>query len=230
MLITSRFRDYYDNIMSMGVDRDCVYVRKTKHIHELDEKAIRGILPFLSDNLGGYTFTTFLIGFVGKIYPVVRVEKPPVHRIEQIVKHLYNLEDYKDFLLTNKIKKREDKHFYRSGIDTESGLKRFFSKDYVKLEIFFVKYNVPIFSIEYDDKTFYSSKSDIPTYLVLNSKLKNFDFVRIKDPFSAFQEIFMFKAGVLGNPEKEIIIISDKDKAKQHGHDGKYSFKKSPKT
>lgn len=226
MLIDSKFRDYYDNVMSMGIDRDCVYNRATTYIADDEERIIRGKLTWPSEALRGYIFTAFLIGFCGKIYPIVRVEKIEKDQIKSILMHIYNLDDYHDFLLSNKIKIKFDRHSYLSGLDTTEGIKRFFTQNYLKLETLFTKYKVPIFSIEHE-------VSPSPTWsyrsiLVLNPKLKDFDFVRVKDPFTAFQEIFMFKAGFLGNPEKEIITISDKVKAQQHGHDGKYSFKKMP--
>lgn len=91
----------------------------------------------------------------------------------------------------------------------------FFDLDYTRYGNIFREYNVPIFIL--------GNKQ-----LILNPCLKDIDFMRIKDPYTCFQEIFMYKSGVLGNPEKDIIEISDKDKIKQHGFDNK-SFKKEKK-
>ena len=228
MLINSKFKDYYDNIMSVGIDRDCVYIRKTEKICH-DKEIVFHLLNSPSNKLAGYIFTPFLIGFCGKIYPVVRVSKIEIAPKKPTHVHLYSLEDYAEYLSTNNIKIKVDRRSYGRGVDTEEGLKHFFNKDYKKLEIIFMKYKAPVFSIEHDEDVSPNNWGYRPIVLILNPKLKDFDFIRVKDPFTAFQEIFMFKAGVLGNPEKEIITISDKDKAKQHGHDGKYSFKKPPK-
>ena len=58
--------------------------------------------------------------------------------------------------------------------------------------------------------------------------MKNYRFVQIKDPPTAFQDIFMYIAGVIGITEPVTVKISDKELAKKKGHDGKYSFRKPP--
>jgi hypothetical protein len=217
MLIDSRFRDYYDNIMSTGIDRDCVYRRQTQSTSH--EKEIRSILPYGSTNVEGYEFVPFIIGFAGKLYPVVRIVKINQDPKKNINFHMHSLNDYIEFKKFHKLVLKPGRYYSDYELYDEKGMKEFFDENYKKYEDLFIKYKVPVFNIE---------REDHGTVLVLNPKLKDFDFVRVKDPFTAFQEIFMFQAGVLGNPEKEIVTISDKVKAQQHGHDGKYSFKKMP--
>ena len=65
--------------------------------------------------------------------------------------------------------------------------------------------------------------------LILNPELRKYDFVTVKDPPAAFQEIYMYISGVLGVPARSMVEISDREKARKHGHDGKYSFKKPPR-
>ncbi len=90
------------------------------------------------------------------------------------------------------------------------------------------------------DEVFQSTKS--PTFLVhfvnhdrfgLNTKeievdydvrLTNLDYQKIVDPYTAFQEISMYRSGVLGTGEPVMIEISNDDKRDAHGFDGR-SFK-----
>ena len=48
---------------------------------------------------------------------------------------------------------------------------------------------------------------------------------RIKNSYSAFQDIYMYISGVLGNTEKNMVQISDKDMLYKRGFN-KWSFKK----
>jgi hypothetical protein len=203
--------------MSTGIDRDCVYRRQTQSTSH--EKEIRHVLPYSSSRIEGFEFIAFLIGFAGKLYPLVRIVKIDPDPKKNKNFHMHSISDYIEFKKSHKLVLKQERYYSERDLYDVKGMKEFFDENFSKYEFLFTKYKVPIFNIE---------REDHGTVLVLNPKLKDFDFVRVKDPFTAFQEIFMFKAGVLGNPEKEIITISDKVKAQQHGHDGKYSFKKMP--
>jgi hypothetical protein len=203
--------------MSTGVDRDCVYKRHPKDI--VYEKEVRNILPFASSNILELSFIPIIIGFAGNLYPVVRIIKVDPNTNKEIHFHIYSIDDFNEFKKTHEIIIKDDRYYSKGELYDEIGLKDFFNENFNKLNSLFIKYKSPIFTIE---------KELHETEIHLNHKLKDFDFVRVKDPFTAFQEIYMFIAGVLGNPEKEIITITDKVKAQQHGHDGKYSFKKMP--
>lgn len=63
------------------------------------------------------------------------------------------------------------------------------------------------------------------TQLVTNPCLKDFQFYRVKDAFTVYQELDMFISGVLGHPGVPLIEITDKDRIQQHGFD-KWSFRK----
>lgn len=56
--------------------------------------------------------------------------------------------------------------------------------------------------------------------------LKEYDFPRVMDPFTLFQELSMFVGGVLPrNPNPMVEIVDQKVKAEKHGFD-KWSFRK----
>jgi hypothetical protein len=225
MLIDSKFHDYYDNMMSNGVDRDCVYSRVTKNIGK-DKDIDTTLIPYSSGKIttdfGDMEFTPIIIGFAGKIYKIIRLIGY-VNSSKQVTQHFFSINQYKDFIEENELELSKSRFswFFRGGIDSIAGAKAFYENNYSSLDKLFVKHNVPVFQIELEKNS---------PVLILNPKLKDVDFVKVKDCFTAYQEIFMFKAGVLGNPDKEIITISDKVKAQQYGHDHKYSFKKEPKT
>jgi len=58
-----------------------------------------------------------------------------------------------------------------------------------------------------------------------NVNLRELGFPKVMDPYTAFQEISMFIGGVLGNHEKEVTELTEKDRIQQHGFD-KWSFRK----
>ena len=91
----------------------------------------------------------------------------------------------------------------------------------------FRQLNVPIFIYDSDyDRKFigrYTRRSN--EVFITNPTLKDYEFYKVQDSFTAFQEIQMFLGGVLGKGEKEIVEIEDKYKISQHGFDNK-SFRR----
>lgn len=62
-----------------------------------------------------------------------------------------------------------------------------------------------------------------------NACLKDVDFFRVFDPFTAFQELSMYYGGVLVHPNRPIPDVSDEDMVEVKGFDKKWSFRKPPK-
>lgn len=60
--------------------------------------------------------------------------------------------------------------------------------------------------------------------VTLTPVLADSQFCKVKDPFSAFQEISMYLGGVIPRQAPELVLISDKDRIAQHGFD-KDSFR-----
>ena len=139
-----------------------------------------------------------VIGFCGKWYPF--------------------LHEQKEFEL--------DKYIYDKKLITEKEKHYFFREDPVskteKLEIEpFIKYNTPII-VQF---SYYNWRKGTNEGTEINARLNIFQFQKIKDPMTAFQEIQMFISGVLGTPEKETIQISDNDMRDKKGFD-KWSFRR----
>lgn len=219
MLIVSRFRDYYDTAMTYGIDKECVYNREIKEI-EIDKFKINLPYPKEVKFSNGITMLAepAIIGFCGKIYPLVIVtftgSELPIRP-----EFLYTAEEYIDFMDFRTGGLDRNKRYYgwlgRGDLRYEKGAKDFFGDKFAELEKLFLEHKTPIFSI---------TKKGYKALLTINPRLESLYFMKVMDPATAFQEIYSYKSGVLGNNEKEVINISDKDKLQQHGFD-KYSFK-----
>lgn len=217
MMLISNFHDYYDTALGFGVDKDCVYNRSQKQLNlsRKEDKEIDNSWFEKSNNKYKFNFYEFIIGFCGEIYPMIIVEKRSNFGNLCEVDYLYSFQEYSDYIKNNEIK---FKYFWFRRLSNPN---EYFNKENWKfLKELFRKYHVPCFLIKY---RFYKEER-----LILNPKLKDYRFMKIKDPYTAFQEIHMYLSGVLGNKEKETTSISDKDKIKQKGFD-KWSFRKPPK-
>lgn len=64
--------------------------------------------------------------------------------------------------------------------------------------------------------------------IILNPVLKEIEFYKKIDSFTAFQELSMFISGIMGGKSPCMIEISNDDKIAKHGFD-KYSFRKEKK-
>ena len=85
-----------------------------------------------------------------------------------------------------------------------------------------IKYKTPVI-VSYKEK---ENKDSIK--LISNPKLFEYNFLKMIDPYTLFQEIQMYVGGVLGNNEPNIIEVSDDVKIASHGYN-KWSFRNTPK-
>ena len=58
--------------------------------------------------------------------------------------------------------------------------------------------------------------------------LKHYDFVKMVDPYTAYQEMEMYLSGVFGGNYPECVEISDEQMKIKKGFGHKYAFKKEP--
>jgi len=237
MLIASPFRDFYDSIKAFGIDKTIVYSRKTEYLkipmdsaYQKDKKDFPHMDRPDTIQLKGMaksfkaTEHQLIIGFCGKLYPVIHITRPNPIR-EQSQWDLFSAEDAEKFARRTGIAKAKPYRWmrytnYRLGCNTE--MEEFFNPDtWKKLLNIFTTYNVPAFIYGFTD-------SEKRHNLVLNPRLGLYNFAKCKDPVTAFQEIMMYLSGVLGVPERPTVTLSDKSKAIKAGHDGKYSFRRPP--
>ena len=223
--IYSKFHDYYDSVLKFSQDDDCVYMREPKE-YRFDEnmaeiKSSGTIRYYMNEEL-------FFIGFCGKIYPVFQ------HIFDDKLENFHIGIDNE--ILIEKIKNcHTDKRIYRYdnlsspclerllGLETEKYnwfKNRKFTNPFT-LEDFFLKYEIPVFVF----KNFIDGQKR-KWVLETNPCLKDYDFQRIFDPYSAFQEIYMFFNSVLTNVKTpKMPVGSDKVIAESKGFD-KWSFRK----
>ena len=198
--------------MKTGMDREVVYVRDRKEI-EIDAKYELGYsYTHASSNC---EIRMHLLGYCGQIFKIVDViyHTPTISRYT-----FYDFEEFKSFALENKICSQWD-----------FGHSRWWSGKYTKfkeqktdslLELFH-KHQTPLFLIST------IKDSNKKQKLTINPSLMAFDFHRIKDTYTAYQDIFQYVAGTLNKKENEMVEISNADKIHKHGFD-KFSFRKLP--
>jgi hypothetical protein len=208
----------------MGMDKTIVYNRKEEVFPFVENKSNKweSYLDFSKQINGGMEQNKFIIGFCGKIYSVVEfswidTRKPYIP--ERIVKYFYSQEEYlyfKSISITLQ-KKLPDK----IGNISRSLFKDISIYDKSKLYKYFDQYKTPIFIIRKADRGY---DDDV---IEINCQLKPFEFYRIYDPYSAFQEIQMYISGVLGIGQPQLIQIGNKEMIQKKGFD-KWSFRKMP--
>lgn len=229
MKIISKFKDYYDSAIGQGIDPNLIYLREKKEIkvkNNPDDPAVGEISSswFHRSTLidsSYYSFHAYLLGFCGKIYPMIYVKKVGEDKGECF----YKFETFKDSVYGKSIdgdkKMRRWMRSQMNGISTQvstSNIEDFFNQNTSRLTSVFAEYNTPVFLYGR-----WNQHKEIRT----NPTLKNFEFYKVQDPFSCFQELSMFVGGVLKSPEKPMVELTDKDRIAKHGFD-KHSFRKLP--
>lgn len=223
MLIIKKYHDYYDSAANVGIDKTIVYERV---ISELKEQEIgfcniHHARSFWSTMVASYSLTSYLLGFCGKTYIIYLLEegndtKKYFHTKDGIVswlKNYYSKKGAKLYGLNNDLKKIEENHI------------KWDNKEHHDL---FFKFKSPIFLVENNPHMSWIYAKNKTNKVIINPCLKDYEFFKVKDTYTAFQEIQSYISGVLGTNNKEIITISDKDKIVSHGFDPKWSFRKEP--
>jgi len=226
MKIVSKFTDYYDGLRRGDLDPEPLYVRATSepmrlrrslYLYAYTRMEVEG-----AGQLDTYYRDSAIIGFCGKLYPVIRFYKiDPNNGREMDLIGCFSLEDVKKFYRRRSIAKvHELPKDGRWGMWGALQIKQWFSineRDSV-LEDLFVEHRVPAFVVE-----------DAPQglMLTLNPVLGDYGFYRLFDPQSAYQEIDMFLGGVIAGLDADTVAISDEDMAVEKGFN-KWSFRKPP--
>jgi hypothetical protein len=223
MKLHSDFRDYYDTAVGYGIDSKVHYNRFTRVV----EKKLNLDLDFPPANHG----KSFLLGFCGEIYPLIRVTEWDENHKPKFVYHTYSYEEYFDRALKTdsvikaiKFELRWQRH---TGTDKEikktltkwlakAKIKAFFSDWRKSDDRLFLEHKVPVWLLGLDS---------FDRKITLNPKLSELDFERLKDAHQAFQEISMYLANITVE-QKETAAVEDKYRIEKHGFDSKSSFRK----
>ena len=249
MYIVSKFQDYYDKGAAWGIDKKKTFNRQQKEIHtelrlpHLDRESSISLnnllhgtrLPTSNPSMtGGFLF------FCGQLYPFFKISLTKgfvgnsnyEHKvtyvfnkeqednldddIKEAIKYENNLNNL-DFRSLNK-----HQHLYKvidqiKRLVKESGIENKI-KEYAEneqLAYFVFKLNMS-----------FSDQGKLMIEGLTYPNLKEYCFSQVLDPFMAFSQIEQYLFNITDMDGD--IEISDKDKAQSHGHDGKYSFKKTP--
>jgi len=237
MYIISKHKDYYDGVVgSVGIDKTLVYERETieindsklmlkefQHTRNSGWHGVNRENPFLNigyadiDKKKTKKYTDkdfFIVGFCGKLYLGWKLYYKV---LEQVYDHLEDVEKTDIVYGYENVKEFIRESYWRGNLKDD--VKYVMSYDPIDM---FRGLNAPIFV--YDSERRRPRTNDA---LIINPTLKDYEFYKVVDAFTAFQEISMFIGGVLGRGEKEIVVVEDKYKITQHGFD-KWSFRKEP--
>ncbi len=215
--------DYYDCAMAYGQDPLCVWQREFKTytnifrnnplgVGELFDRRVESTGKLLTTNYYnscGIIVETGYVFFCGEVYPFVQVENyskdnPCFYTLDSLEKFLYK--EYRKKSVEGFMYSR-----YSWRKDNIDSLKRFFLQTQEGEEFHRIN-NIPVYIISYE--TMYEGGS-----------LKEFAFQKVKDPYTAFQELNMYVSGVLGGQSPKMIEIEDVVRLEGHGFDKKSSFR-----
>jgi len=234
MLILSKKKDYHDGVVgSMGIDKTIVFDRT---LQEFDHKHVDFPKVFqpskdwkIKNNYRrffGYKFSEkykekydfynyFIVFFCGKPYIGWEFIKANNYKITD--KYItYDIEEVKKILII------KNETFYN--INFDDSVNHILNHDMMELHR---KYNTPILVLDMNANVYNSWRGRNKPSFYVNPILKPYEFYKVFDTFTAFQEIQMFVGGVLTNSEN-IIELSNDVRIKKHGFD-KWSFRKEPK-
>jgi hypothetical protein len=241
MLIVSKDKDYYDSAVGMGIDKTIVYERHERVIDQnlfwlpdqifgkADQWGFKRRFNDISLGCSAYPKSysdsrkaySGVVGFCGKLYPFIKFYEENKKEFNNPL-HLTLVSFDKDECYKKlDFNKKKEKYYYWSKNPEESFLnnwEKLINFDPIEVHR---KFNAPIFVFDN------SNKDD---KFVINSQLKGYKFVRLFDPYMAFQEVQMFVSGVLGtNEDGNDPVMTEKQKVGQHGFDDKYGFRTRPK-
>lgn len=240
MRIISPFRDYYDSVQRTGQDLTMVYVRNPVEVHYNGDNQEIYPFPALTNNYrivgndSRVDIKNYMVGFCGIIYPVLYV----YHGSQDTDPHAYcyNVKDFDDFVTKNceeveiehyHIKKKDRWKFkivkFPFNLRREAVVEFFnkLDKQKDKFKHLFEKYQCPVFLGNCNPPWHHKAQA-LVTY---NGSLRDVEFFRIMEPYTAFQEISMW-IGNQAEPRKKIPEITDETMLQIKGFDAKTSFRK----
>lgn len=211
MRIIAADKDYYDCIQAHGQDRSLMYFRKPEKVHFK-----HGQWPFPTIDEGWFDrleLVLHVIGFCGKIYPMLELYGY-TRQHERFSLKCFNVEEVDAFVYKHATRGQMDSYYGNNRWGRRRGRRlkfvQFFAESEKQQDSFkemFLKQHCPVFVAT-------QSRSD--GQITYNATLRQYDFIRIFDPYTAFQEISMFM-GSMAMPEKVMPVIPDKLKIHSKG-------------
>ena len=250
MRIHSKFSDYYDSVMAHGTDEHLHWVRdlqevelkKPSNISYIKEHLKSEKYPFFETDVykdaprpinnwrNKTNWKILFLGVCGKFYPVFEYKHVSNGWGEVNYEYAYTLDQiihimtkYKDpYLKTFMTKPRRRKTTWIYNTDRDSfrysTVKTYLATHsaFEGFDKYFVEHNIPVFAIDPEEEKLY-----------LNTELKKYEFGKVMDAYTIYQEIEMYMSGILGLIEPDITNIDDKYLAEAKGFD-EWSFKTLP--
>lgn len=225
MRIFSKFHDYYDACQGIGIyDPLIVYSREEQEV-ELDKYPF----PYLSlpYRVGDVDLEQGVVGFCGKLYPFVAITLWDGVSYKPI--YCYTYPDF-DTVFQKNIKSRLYKQWTtvprwaRHRRDRDDGTMWGIRFDPQGVKDYFTLKQKPEYAKFFEQYPIFVTKYKRSFTMTYNTVLKDIQFFRVLDTFTAYQELAMWIANK-AIPQKKMPLISDEDKIATHGFD-KFSFRK----
>ena len=234
--------DYYDSALAYGRDEHVVFVRQKELTIPVKEtplawsgyrEGLRSLHPSVdithsnwrqagfTTKVKKYELEAVVVYFCGKRYNGIIV-KSDSKFFDGSLREQNTYWTYDSFVNFLDSKYVELTGYY----DSSNTVKSFFDTKISKNEFDFMIENKYTILISQNDLNDFKG-DDKQLYLVNAPALKNVQFYKIVDAYTAFQEISMWVGGVLTGQGRPMVKISDKYKVLKHGFD-KWSFRKLP--
>jgi hypothetical protein len=238
----SEFHDYYDTVQAVGQDQTVVYLRTRKEV-QLNPNNYHfprfGGTPPRFEYSPWMPMVEIVVGFCGKVYPILRLSHQRRSEPSPNTALCYTPSEVDAFI---------EHHFKRREIETYRSKPRrwrfasalwprgqrrekfqeFFDTYAAKKTAFvplFLENRCPIFVAS----TWWDVEQRARHYkIVYNECLKELEFFRRMDTYTAYQELQMY-FGAMAQPNRPIPAVSDKDMVSIKGFD-KWSFRNPPKS
>ena len=245
MKIISKYKDYYDSVQSLGIDQTLIYMRKkeTIHLETLPDYnnilAIKGgdsieeIIVLEADKYGDeiayVDVKKIVIGFCGRLIPAFQLDEYHERKLVGS-KTFYNAKNLSTYFNENKKRFEPDGFFKGHSIRKMNSYLEatIFEKDFSS---WFQRMQCPIFQILNNpkNKSLNPYKHSNEIIIKKNPILKELDFYKVKDAYTAHQDISQYLGGVLTSREALKDNLTNIEKVKKHGFDDTYGFRTRPK-
>ena len=157
-----------------------------------------------------------VLGFCGKFYPMIRASWTTTEkRVEtNHVVFIRNSQQFENILgKLSEYRKEEVTDFF------DSNYEKMFGELFYKLRSPILGFRKVVEDVEFDNNEW---------CLVENDSLQQYNWHKVMDIYTTYQEIRMYVSGVIGPNWPPMVNISDEEMKKKKGFGHKYAFKKEP--
>ncbi len=228
MRIISKFKDYYDIGLAQGIDEDRVFVRETKERNH-PNTGWKYFPGYWAHSLR-HEYRASVVGFCGMLYPLIEVKhKLDKHPWTETHHFFYSWDDFigcmDSLKVTRELRKQVGRYKRLFQGDFWEKIRKHFEEPHAGITELFLEHRVPIlWSFLVGDRDHYLRGTPKTRETTLNPCLKDIEFYKVVDPYTAFQEISMYLGGVLGDVDPNTVTVADEHRYAGHGYD-KGSFR-----